>query len=207
MNKALLGHLSSYYKAIFDNRFAESTNESFIVELFPDDLYAFDTWIHDGVLAVQWKRPPGFDSKQLFRLYIFADYHDFPALRRTIMSMLVRCRWEISFRDLFVHQVGDCLSQLPETSPLYQWLATVWANHVLDGARILDSEVIYLVQDALPQEFLDLVKGIRIRNRRLRYSRCRCCHHPCDFHEHQSVQEWEMSKSFLGCITVSTIRC
>jgi hypothetical protein len=151
MNKALLGHLSSYYKAIFDNRFAESTNETFTVEIFPDDLYAFDTWMHDGVLAVQWKRPPEFDFKQLVRLYIFADYLDFPALRRTIMSMLVRCRWEISFQDLFVHQLGDCLSQLPETSPLYQWLATVWVYHVPHAARMLTSEVTYLVEDAMPQ--------------------------------------------------------
>jgi hypothetical protein len=94
MNKALLGHLSSYYKAAFDNRFAETTQETFTVDLQPCDLLAFKSWIHNGVLAPQYKGPGGFEFRQLIRLYVSADYHDFPALRRTIMSMLVSSRWQ-----------------------------------------------------------------------------------------------------------------
>jgi hypothetical protein len=93
MNKALLSHLSSYYKAAFNSNFSESTQEVFAIELFSADLCAVKSWMHDGILPAQRKGSEGFDFEQLVRLYVFADYHDFPALRRTIMSMLVRCQW------------------------------------------------------------------------------------------------------------------
>jgi hypothetical protein len=189
INKMLLSRLSPYYKAAFGSGFSESTKETFVMELSCDDMYLFTTWMCGGGLVYYGKHP---GLEQLIRLYVFADYYDFPAFRRTIMSLVKFDRY--AFRDLLPYQLYGYLSQLSPTSPLYQWLGIVWAHHVYEHVDDLSLQA-HRLENNMPEDFRELVRSTRSERRPLLL--CRCCHEPCNYHEHQSEHEWEMSKCFL----------
>jgi hypothetical protein len=186
INKVSLSRLSPYYRAAFGSGFSESTKESFVMELSCDDMYLFAMWMCGGGLVYHGKHP---GLGQLIRLYVFADYYDFPALRRTIMSLVKFDRY--AFRDLIPYQLYATLSQLALTSPLYQWLATVWVVHVYDHVDDLSLEA-HRLENNMPEDFRELVRSARSERRRLLVL-CRCCHNLCNYHEHQSEYEWEIS--------------
>lgn len=159
------------------------------MDICAEDMHAFRTWLRDGCLTFRWDK---LTLEQIIRLYVFADYYDFPALRRTIMTKLVLDRYGDKAQYRWrIFKVEDYLSQLPPASPLYQWLGMVWARHV-DGVASTFSTEAYLQNEA-PEEFRTLVHSIRSEGRLL--SGCKCCYRPCNYHEHESEQEWEMSKS------------
>lgn len=87
INKALLIRFSPYYRAVFLGGFADGNQEIYTLEILSEDMIAFRSWLYDGELTLN--DDPD-EYRQLIRLYIFADYYDFPALRRAIMSLLVR---------------------------------------------------------------------------------------------------------------------
>jgi hypothetical protein len=190
INKALLSRLSPYYRAAFHRGFSESTKEILDMELWPADMHTFRTWLRDGRLTFRWDR---LLPEQLVRIYVFADYYNFPALRRTIMSTLVLDKHgDKALQRLLTDKFESYISQLPRNSPLYQWLARVWAHHIFNYVGP-ESPQAYQLEWLVPQDFRDLVHSIR--SDRLLFEVYKCCHNPCDFHEHQSVQEWEISKS------------
>lgn len=188
INKALLSRFSTYYKAVFHSGFSESAQKIFDMDICAEDMHAFRTWLRDGRLTFRWDK---LTLEQIIRLYVFADYYDFPALRRTIMTKLVLDKYgEKAQYRLLTYKFEGYLSQLPPASPLYQWLAMVWACHVEASPY---SSQDYRLEHETPEEFLNLVHGIRRVGRLPRV--CKCCYRPCDYHEHESEQEWEMSKS------------
>lgn len=187
INKALLSRLSTYYKAIFHSGFSESTQKIFDMDICAEDMHAFRTWLRDGRLTFRWDR---LSLEQFVRLYVFADYYDIPALRRTIMTALVLDKYGNAAQyRLLTDKIGDYLSQLPPTSPLFQWLGMVWARH-LDAYHYSAHQ--YQLANEMPEDLRRLVYSIRSQPRASRP--CKCCYRPCDFHEHESEQEWESSK-------------
>ncbi|CAD0112050.1 unnamed protein product, partial [Aureobasidium uvarum] len=83
INKTLLRLFCPYYRAVFDSGFAESRQKIVSMGIEYEDISVFGHWLNSGRLVVS-------DYGQLVRLYVFADYHDFPALRRAIMLKLDR---------------------------------------------------------------------------------------------------------------------
>ncbi|KAG9664402.1 hypothetical protein KCU95_g830, partial [Aureobasidium melanogenum] len=87
INKALLIRFSPYYRAIFLGGFSDKDKETFVMEILLEDMIVVRRWLYDGSLMFA---DDAAEYRQLIRLYVFADYYDFPALRRAIMSLLVR---------------------------------------------------------------------------------------------------------------------
>ncbi|KEQ74811.1 hypothetical protein M436DRAFT_62253 [Aureobasidium namibiae CBS 147.97] len=186
INKALLSRFSPYYKAAFHRGFSESAQKIFDMNISAVDMHFFKTWLRDGRLTSRWDK---LTLEQTIRLYIFADYYDFPALRRTIMTKLVLDKYGDRLNTRFLtHKVQDYLSELPPASPLYQWLAMVWACH---NKGYSYSSQAYRLENQTPEEFRNLLHSIRSDGPLPRV--CKCCYHPCDYHEHESEQEWEMT--------------
>ncbi|KAG9911460.1 hypothetical protein KCV05_g1050, partial [Aureobasidium melanogenum] len=130
INKALLIRFSPYYRAVFLGGFSDKDKETFVMEILLEDMIVFRRWLYDGSLMFA---DDAAEYRQLTRLYVFADYYDFPALRRAIMSLLVRNNKEHhDYRVPHLPLLEDCLSQLPQTSPLYRWLAATWVEHIDD---------------------------------------------------------------------------
>ena len=153
------------------------------------DMHAFRNWLRDGRLTFRWDT---IGLEQLVRLYTFADYYDFPALRRTIMTTLVLDKYgDNAGRRLLTYKFENYLSQLPPISPLYQWLARIWAVHIHDHANPYTPHA-YRLENETPMGFRALVHNFRRQARPAGI--CRCCYHPCDYHEHQSLQEWKESE-------------
>lgn len=170
------------------------------MDLCAEDMYAFRTWLRVGRLTFRWDR---LSLEQFVRLYVFADYYDSPALRRSIMTKLVLDKYgELAYRRLLIFKFRGYLSQLPPASPLYQWLAMVWARHV-DGNPYFPRT--YPLENETPEEFRNLVHSIKSGGRLPRV--CKCCYRPCDYHEHESEQEWEMSKSIFASIQERSLIC
>lgn len=157
------------------------------MDICAEDMHSFETWLRDGRLTFQWDK---LTLEQIIRLYIFADYYDFPALRRTIMTKLVLDKYgDRANTRLLTYKVEGYLSELSPASPLYQWLAMVWVHHV--DAHSYSSQAYRLEKETL-EEFRILVHSIRSGGHLPRV--CKYCYRPCDYHEHESEQEWEMSK-------------
>jgi hypothetical protein len=172
------------------------------MELCAADMHAFRTWLRDGRLSFRWDK---LSLEQRVRIYAFADYHDFPALRRTIMTTLVldKCG-DNAFRRLPTYKFEGYLAQLPPISPLYQWLGTVWAHHI-EGYAGSALSLAHRLESKMPEEFRDLVHSIRSNGRPP--LTCRCCYHPCDYHERSSEQEWEIRMFHLGsCLELVLMR-
>ncbi|KAH0170534.1 hypothetical protein KCU67_g2595, partial [Aureobasidium melanogenum] len=89
INKALLVRFSPYYRAVFPGGLSDKDQEIFVMEISPEDMHAFKRWLYDGELELDLESHDD-AYRQLIRLYVFADYYDLPALRRAVMSLLVR---------------------------------------------------------------------------------------------------------------------
>lgn len=111
-------------------------------------------------------------------LYSFADYYDIPALRRTIISELA-----IGYRKPFA--IAALAVELPSSSPLYRFFVDTYVPHErFSGTHY----------ERLTKEFLYLMyRGVINKSGD---KPCRCCHNPCDYHEHDDEEEWENSESY-----------
>ncbi|KAH0382113.1 hypothetical protein KCU92_g6572, partial [Aureobasidium melanogenum] len=94
INKALLIRFSPYYRAAFLGGFSDKDQAIFVMEILPEDMIMFKRWLYNGDLTFDDDdlifADDAAEYRQLVRLYVFADYYDFPALRRAIMSLLLQ---------------------------------------------------------------------------------------------------------------------
>ncbi|KAG9697438.1 hypothetical protein KCU95_g3717, partial [Aureobasidium melanogenum] len=175
INKRLLTRLSPYFKALLEGGFSESTMESLPLDSYPHELRMFEQWLSAGIINIEggW---PTYDK--LF-LYLFADYYDIPALRREAMSSLTKHEEKPpgSFH-LIAHVLGFVLS----SSPLYKFLVETCTQHFTPQYKAGGYE-------ELTKEFLyDMFLSLANKSAR---KPCRCCHNPCDYHEHDDEEEWK----------------
>lgn len=198
VNKSLLCHFSAYFRALFFGGFAKSIQEEFSFDIQPHDAHIFEVWLRCGLLHadIRENKQPCFGT--LLRLYTFADYYDIPALRRAIMLEFASPEIKDyttypNFNGVTMRELKYRLSGLPTTSPFYRWLLERYANCSRRGvprARVLASEGL----NTTFRQSRNLVLEVMVDNRDSR--QCRCCHNPCDYHEHESEEEWERSKRF-----------
>ncbi|KAG9662125.1 hypothetical protein KCU64_g2140, partial [Aureobasidium melanogenum] len=195
INKALLIRFSPYYRAVFLGGFSDKDQEIFVMGISPEDMHAFKRWVYDGELELDLESHDD-AYRQLIRLYVFADYYDFPTLRRAIMSLLVRNNKEHhSYRVPHLPLLEDCLSQLPQTSPLYRWLFKTWVEHIGD-VEVYGAGTQYLWNE-MPMEFR-LLFFDSYHHTGILSEPCSCCHNACDYHEHESEEEWRRTCHTLG---------
>ncbi|KAH0397185.1 hypothetical protein KCU89_g8540, partial [Aureobasidium melanogenum] len=92
INKALLIRFSPYYRAVFLGDFSDKDQAIFVMEILPEDMIMFKRWLYNGDLTFDDDglivADGAAEYRQLIRLYVFADYYNFPALRGAIMSLL-----------------------------------------------------------------------------------------------------------------------
>ncbi|KAH0366384.1 hypothetical protein KCU65_g5369, partial [Aureobasidium melanogenum] len=175
VNKELLCHFSRYYKAALDGRFAEAHQEIFHVDLTGKQLHVFINWLYTGKLELQpWER------EDRVKLYIFADMVDILALRRQIMTEKGRME---RYRE-----VGLVMSHLPSNSPYRRRTVDYYANHWKPGDDIYDP--ISSLDITIHRMFFCEVVQSEARAKANGHSRCSCCANVCNFHEHESEEEW-----------------
>lgn len=172
VHKDLLCFFSKCYRAALQGGFLEAGNKSVVLELKTADCQYFVGCVYTG-------RLPDVPRADLFPLYVFADKTDMLAVRRAIMTRVAGCGDDIPPEFC---EAAVTLNSLPSTSPLYQWLLHTYTRHSLSGC--LEAK------DALPYAFLlDWINEGRNGTRTNSSKYCRKCQHPCNYHEHESVEE------------------
>ncbi|KAI5204563.1 hypothetical protein E4T39_03514 [Aureobasidium subglaciale] len=175
-NKALLCYYSTYYAAALDGQFAEAHQKVFDVELSDKQLKVFVDWIYAGQLELlAWER------EDRLMLYIFADFTDNLAFRRRIMTESARME---RYRE-----VGLALSSLPSKSPYCQRIIDHYAKHwrpeddKCDAIKNIPEIVVHgdFFYEVLVRQ--SSVKGVKLES-------CICCSNVCNYHEHESEEEW-----------------
>ncbi|KAH0031589.1 hypothetical protein KCU78_g2781, partial [Aureobasidium melanogenum] len=176
LNKNVLMHFSSYFRTMLDGSSGKSV-DIIELDLELDLVLIFAAWLSHSLLEHDI-----LSSSSLIQLYIFADSYDFPALRRDIMLILAgKCGHTPgaeSFKSLAQMHV---FSKLSSSSPLYQWLVE---THIHHSTSLSDDQG----YEEVPREFLFLICRGFAQNVDDRL--CKCCHNPCDYHEHESEEEW-----------------
>jgi len=132
------------------------------------------------------------DTEELFHLYIFADEKDILALRRDVMSELVKKEKA----DLPYALVALATNSLLPSAPLYKYLVDWHVQHWHPSEEAQSQH--YSDYEALPKEFMHLVMcKLALRARAASnpiQSPCTCCNSPCSYHEHVDFEEWLYSK-------------
>ncbi|KAI5241314.1 hypothetical protein E4T43_05541 [Aureobasidium subglaciale] len=181
VHRQLLSYFSPYFKAAFESGFAESKQEVFVLEGLSAITYQeLLIWLYTGQFR-------GLESGEsywlLIELYVFADAYEFLALRRKIMSTLAQSK-RIGL-PVIMESVGG-LSQVPTTSPLYQWCVETYINHW---------DPRYHHRKPTPKTpidfFHDVARGHILKTLEGQSLPCKCCHDPCHWHEHLDEEEWE----------------
>jgi len=189
VHKRLLCHYSLYYKAAIQGQFQEATSNHFDLTLKTEHAEHFVRWLYSGQLSIQYS---ALDIEELFHLYIFADEKDILALRREVMSELVK-KEKV---DLPYDLVALATNSLLPSAPLYKFLLDWHVQHWSPSEAAQSQH--YSNYEVLPKEFMHLVMcKLAIRARATSnpvQSPCTCCNSPCSYHEHIDYGEWLSSK-------------
>ncbi|KAG9568529.1 hypothetical protein KCU79_g2293, partial [Aureobasidium melanogenum] len=171
-NRHLLTRVSPYFRALLEGGFSESTKKILPVDSDAYELRIFEKWLSTGSIEVEYHW-----YIDMVYLYKFADYYDIPALRREVMSELVKQARKQ--RGFWLASVA--VEHLPSSSPLYRFFVEEFVQHANDifhgGYELVTKEFLSLIFTGLAKRSAD--------------NPCRCCHNPCDFHDHDSEEEWE----------------
>ncbi|CAD0100204.1 unnamed protein product, partial [Aureobasidium mustum] len=174
-NKALLCYFSSYYAAALNGRFAEARQDIFSVNLSGKQLQVFINWLHTGKLELH-----SWDREDRVKIYIFADLVDILALRREIMTEKGRME---RYRE-----VGLVISHLPRNSPYRRRVVDYYANHWKPEDDMYDP--ISSLEITTHREFYREVVQSEVLANISGRTGCSCCTNVCNFHEHESEEEW-----------------
>jgi len=200
VHQRLLCHYSLYYKAAIHGQFQEATNNHFDLTLKTEYAGSLVRWLYSGMLSTRYSAP---EIEELFHLYIFADEKDILALRRDVMSELVK-KEKV---DLPYELVALATNSLLPSAPLYSFLLD-WHVHHWNPLEAAQSQH-YSDYEVLPKESMHLVMcRLAIRARAASnpvQSPCTCCNSPCSYHEHVTQTNWLTSKFVYAHITRNTI--
>jgi hypothetical protein len=114
VHKTLHCHYSTYYGAAICGGFREATSDHLNLVLNRTCAEWFVRWLYSGQLRSQHS---GCHTDELFRLYIFADEKDILALRRAVMTRLMRQGLD----HLPYCYIAIVTESLPPSAPLYKW--------------------------------------------------------------------------------------
>ncbi|KAI4762066.1 hypothetical protein E4T52_05709 [Aureobasidium sp. EXF-3400] len=176
VHKKLLCFFSSYYHAALNGKFLEAHKKRFEVDLSGEHLQGFTRWLYTGEAM----------EDALVELYIFADRVDIMALRRDVISELakksLRCYGDVNL----------ALLNLTHNLPLRRFLLDSYIAHwqpYFDGCDqcVLDDDTD--ADHQLANFIYQVMKGIAIR-KMVDPPNCSCCHDICQYHEHESKEEW-----------------
>jgi hypothetical protein len=184
VHKSLLCHYSTYYKAAIYGQFHEATHNHFDLGLNKNCTEWFVRWLYSGEFG---NGDPCPDTKDLVRLYVFADEKDILGLRRAVMTRLTQMDPEFwSYCSIAL-----AINSLPPSATLYKFIVEWYTNHWYYS----ESENSPEECKVLPKEFFHLVMSeLASRANRLPRSgtkpSCACCGRPCHWHAHDSHDEW-----------------
>jgi hypothetical protein len=187
VHKELLCFFSSYYSAALNGKFLEAEKGQFEVDLSDERLKTFTGWLYTGDVFVD-------EGAALcyMELYIFADLVDIIALRRETITQLS----EMTELEPRYETVRSGLKNITQYSQLYKWLMDVYVAH-WEPEHDDDDPCLYngdTDPDYLLVTFMyQVMRGVANRDKTQDWKECSCCHHPCEYHEHSSKEEWEAS--------------
>jgi len=190
MHKELLCFFSPYYSAALNGKFLEAQKDQFKVDLSGEQLQSFATWIYTGKCDLSDRWAP------YIYLYVFADQVDIIALRRDIL------RWLVRSRDTLADYSSTrlILRNVTQHSQLYKWMLDSYVAHWDPSCDATDPCMLNSDKDPdhlLANFIYQILKGIAVRDKAhnpANLSDCSCCNKICEYHEHESKEEWEASK-------------
>lgn len=116
VHKPLLCHYSTYYEAAIDGGFQEANYGHFNLGLNKVCAEWFVRWFYSGQLYLLDATCPYIE--ELFQLCVFADEKDILALRRDVMTTIMKeDRGYIEF-----DYVALATDSLPPSAPLYRYM-------------------------------------------------------------------------------------
>jgi hypothetical protein len=182
IHKELLCFFSPYYTAALNGSYSEARKGLFKVDLSGEQLESFVTWIYTGKLTE--------DTLTCgVRLYIFADQVDIMALRRDIIV-------DLADQVLLDYDMVKLIqTNLTHNSPLRRFVLESYITHWKPECD--DDDPCVLDSDADPDNLLanfmyKVMRGLADR-KEVDPEICSCCSNICQYHEHESKEEWKAS--------------
>ncbi|THW27686.1 hypothetical protein D6D22_10742 [Aureobasidium pullulans] len=175
----LLCFFSPYHRAALKGVFLEAQHNTVILEMDPVCCDIFVKWRYTGCV-------PNDDPWALCQLYILADQNENLALRRAILTQIVNVDFAPDLND---SNTAAVVSSLPENSALTRYLLDRTSYHQR-------AETIQIHTD-MPVEFVETLKEL-IKKPRHWLDDCPCCNKPCNYHEHNIVEDWKLSCAESG---------
>ncbi|THV64830.1 hypothetical protein D6D28_09592 [Aureobasidium pullulans] len=175
----LLCFLSPYHRAALKGVFLEAQHNTVILEMDPVCCDIFVKWHYTGCV-------PNDDPWALCQLYILADQNENLALRRAILTQIVNVNFAPDLKD---SNTAAVVSSLPENSALTRYLLDRTSYHQR-------AETIQIHTD-MPVESVETLKEL-VKKPCHWLDDCLCCNKPCNYHEHNTVEDWKLSCAESG---------
>lgn len=129
----------------------------------------------------------------LVALWVFADKVDMLALRRDVMSRLAV--FDKGYEEpVGYHALSYALSRVPESSTLYRFLVESFANHWCpDDMYPSQLGEFHDSRESMGHFFHSVMYRLAWFKHMEDSYKCSCSN-PCNFHEHESEEEWQASQ-------------
>lgn len=137
IHEELLCHYSAFYKASLQGPLRETSQRDQSLDCDPQILEMLSVWIYSGNLARSNGESPS--TLDLVKLYVTADFYDFPALRNMITEEFTLQISEYTPVPS-VEEVTHAFEKLPSTSKLCKLFVAIYISY-FDG-RTHDVEYI-----------------------------------------------------------------
>lgn len=197
VHKDLLCFYSPYHRAALKGEFAEAKQDFLTLDLPATQARRFVSWLYIGFFL-----PKEFTA--LYALYVFGDQTENMALCRFVMSKLVQIGRGKNANDhrlslTTIEASMKTLNMLPTTSPLFRYivdnLVNHWdANQLFDkkmcGSYDIPKEALFQIMSGLASKPVPLV-NVSSGPVFVARSKCPCCQHQCNYHDHESMEEWK----------------
>ncbi|TIA27451.1 hypothetical protein D6C79_10649 [Aureobasidium pullulans] len=185
VHKSLLYFYSPYYRALLEGGFPETGQKSVDTHLDDATGSMFVSWLYSGQMLP-------YTELSHFELYVFADKTENLALRRSIMTVVVQgSQRQFSELSPILDDLKQPLTELPSTSPLFQWILNTFVHHWDPTEYPPPDEA--LLKEIPADFFLKVAQEIALKFKNNFTGPCPCCHNYCNYHEHESVAEWHMT--------------